>query len=456
VRKPFSTGNLPTHFPVSLISSYEDLNIPSFHVELNEVNFVWKMVKNNKRISPDATESLIESLHATRRNKTLIINPDYLDDEKLPEEERTAVLKEIFNRNIREKQLSRIISHLTPVLDGDHPPSALIFGPTGSGKTVTLIHVLSTFQRVAERREVKFRYAYIDLTSPKTYFGALNEVAIAVDSSCRKYRKGIPIEYMQERIIEAVSDYDGFLCLLIDEADNINPNPDAFLTFLGKTLPRKVPCRIILVLLTNRLDWEKTLDPRILSFLKKTDILFEPYDAMDLLEILQLRVEKALDKRRVDEAALKKVAAYASRETGDARKAVELLVKAVRVAEESSGRLTDKEVDLAEHRLEVDKTEELIRAMASQQRLVLRACYLILSRNHKKLSTGQAYEVYRKICHDEQVRPLTQRRFSDIISFLDLYGLINARVISKGRYGNTREISSSLPAEVVKRFLRAD
>src|SRR5512137_2452175 len=111
----------------------------------------------------DATESLIETLHASRRSKSLIVNPDFLDDEKLPEEERAAVLKEIFNRKIREKQISRIISHLTPVLDSAHPPPAMVFGPTGSGKTVTLIHILSSFQRVAERKGIKFRYCYIDL-----------------------------------------------------------------------------------------------------------------------------------------------------------------------------------------------------------------------------------------------------------------------------------------------------
>ena len=201
------------------------------------------------------------------------------------------------------------------------------------------------------------------------------------------------------------------------------------------------------------MDWEKTLDARILSFLKKTDILFEPYDALDLLEILKLRVEKALDKTKVDVSALKKVAALASRETGDARKAVELLAKAVSVAEETSGRLTEKEVDLAESRLEVDKTVALIRALATQQRLALQACYFVLAKGEKRVSTGQAYDAYRSICDGEQVRPLTQRRFSDIIGFLDLYGLINARVISKGRYGNTREISSSLNEEVVQKFL---
>jgi len=159
---------------------------------------------------PDSTESLIETLHATRRSKSLVINPDYLDDEKLPEEERAAVLKEIFNRKIREKQLSRIVAHLTPILDGGNPPPVLVFGPTGSGKTVTLIHVLSTFQRVAEKKGIQFRYSYIDLTSPKTFFGALNEVAIALDSSNRKYRKGIPIDHMQSRIVEAIGSFDGF------------------------------------------------------------------------------------------------------------------------------------------------------------------------------------------------------------------------------------------------------
>jgi cell division control protein 6 len=405
-------------------------------------------------IKLDSTKSLIEALHASRQERSLVINPDYLDDEKLPEDERAAVLREIFNRKIREKQIGKIISHLTPVLDGVHPPPALIFGPTGSGKTVTLIHVLSTFERVAGRRAIGFRYYYIDLTSPKTYFGALNEVAIALDHSNRKYRKGIPIEHMQAKVAEAIGSYDGFLCLLIDEADNLRPNADGFLTFLGKTLPRKVSCRLMMIFLTNRLDWEKTLDPRILSFLKKTDILFEPYDALDLLEILKLRVEKALDKEKVELSALNKVAALASRETGDARRAVELLAKAAAVAEETSGRLTEIEVDLAENRLEVDKTVALIQALASQQRLALQACYSALTKRDRKISTGQAYDIYGKICDLEQVRPLTQRRFSDIIGFLDLYGLINARVISKGRYGNTREISSSLTGEVVEKFLK--
>ena len=400
-----------------------------------------------------STESFIEYIHSSATNKTLILSPAYLVDEDLPEDERSVVLLEVFNRNIRERQLSRIITHLSPLLNGRYPQSALIYGPTGSGKTVTLIHVLSSFEKVAEKHGVLFKYAYIDLTAPKTSFGAFNEVAIALDNSIRRYRKGIPTEYMQANIIESLAKYNGFLCLLIDEADNIKPAANEFLTFLGKTLPRKVPCKLILIMLTNRLNWEKSLDPRILSFLKKADIIFEPYNAMDLLEILKLRVEKALDRSKVENIALKKIAAIASRETGDARKAVELLAKAARISEETTGKLTEKEVDLAEERLEVDKTVELIRVLATQQKLALIACYSFIVLGKKRATTGQVYEVYRRICKSEITRPLTQRRFSDMISFLDLYGLVNARVVSKGRYGNTREISGSLPEQVVNRLL---
>ena len=399
----------------------------------------------------NSTDAIIASTLSNLARNRIVINPQYLSDDNLPEAERRAILDEIFNRNIREKQVATVVNHLASILVGRHPQSLLVYGPTGSGKTVTMIHVLSSLQRVANHKGVKLRYSYVDITQPKSVFGAFNELAISLDSRVKRYKKGIPVDYMQSMIIEAMEKLDGFLCLLIDEVDNIKPRPDDLLVFLSKTLPRRVPCRLVIIMLTNRLDWERGLDPRIMSCLKKNDILFDPYNAIDLLEILKLRVSKALDASKVDAAALRKIAAYASKETGDARKAVELLVKAVRVAEESSGQLTEREVDLAEERIELDKSEELIQSLATQQYLALLACYGSFEGGVRKISTGEAYEVYRRICERESTSALSQRRFSDIIGFLDLYGLVNARVVTKGRYGNTREISSALPPQVAKR-----
>ena len=123
------------------------------------------------------------------------------------------------------------------------------------------------------------------------------------------------------------------------------------------------------------------------------------------------------------------------------------------MAQETGGRLSEEIVDLAEHRLEMDKTEEMVRALAPQQKLALLSCYDLLAKTSKRVTTGEAYDRYANFCELERVRPLTQRRFSDIIGSLDLYGLINARLISRGRYGQTREISRSLPKETLSRFL---
>ena len=49
-------------------------------------------------------------------------------------------------------------------------------------------------------------------------------------------------------------------------------------------------------------------------------------------------------------------------------------------------------------------------------------------------------------------KPLTQRRVGDIIAELDMSGIINARVISKGRYGRTRRISLAVPENIVKKI----
>jgi cell division control protein 6 len=130
-----------------------------------------------------------------------------------------------------------------------------------------------------------------------------------------------------------------------------------------------------------------------------------------------------------------------------------LLSKSVKVAEETTGYLGISEVDMAEKRLEVDKTTELINTLAIHQKLALQGCYYHLNKpGIKKVTTGQAYEVYQKLCNQRQNRFLSQRRFCDIISFLDLYGLINARVISMGRYGKTREIISSLPEQIIDKI----
>jgi len=64
------------------------------------------------------------------------------------------------------------------------------------------------------------------------------------------------------------------------------------------------------------------------------------------------------------------------------------------------------------------------------------------------IATGDVYTTYKNLCNKLGITSLTQRRISDLLSELDMLGIINARVISKGRYGRTRSISIDLSAHV--------
>jgi cell division control protein 6 len=49
--------------------------------------------------------------------------------------------------------------------------------------------------------------------------------------------------------------------------------------------------------------------------------------------------------------------------------------------------------------------------------------------------------LYREVTREISLETLTHRRVTDLISELNMLGVISTRVISKGRYGRTKEIS---------------
>jgi len=235
--------------------------------------------------------------------------------------------------------------------------------------------------------------------------------------------------------------------------DNVRRDLDSFLKFLVKRLPQKVSTRLILVFVSNRLNWMDPIDPRIRSFLKINELIFKPYDAVDLQKILAIRVKRALNPAVVDGGVIQKIAACSSRDHGDARKAVELLTRSAQLAEQEGTRISLQTVDRAHEQIEQDKYVALIRCSPKQLQAALYAI-LVSERpgNTGPLYTGEAYESYRSFCDQTGLRPLTQRAFSDLVTELDMYGFIRARIISKGRYGRTKEIGVGLSDDVARKL----
>ena len=384
----------------------------------------------------------------------IIKNRRYLEDEQLIKSEQLDVFDEIFNTNVRDDEIRELSSHFAPVFRQDHPCHMAIWGKTGTGKTLTLTYFLNLLAEMCHVQKIPLRHVHLDLSNPRPCFRALNDLACLLNAS-KRYEKGISLEEMMFCIEKKLSSYRGYLVLFIDEVDNIRHDKDNFLTFLVRRLPQQIAAKLILVMVSNRLDWPEHLDPRVKSFLRMNELIFEPYDALDLKHILRIRVEKALAPNALEAGVLEQIAALASREHGDARKAVQLLAKSAYLAEKAGSKITTHTVNQAAGELESDRYLTLVRTSPGQMQAVM-AAIIEAKRLLKKhlIGTGEAYDVYRGFCQRADMRALTGRVFGDMLAELDLYCLIRCRIVSRGRYGRTREIFLDLPDELVERIYR--
>jgi len=382
----------------------------------------------------------------------VIKNRRFLDDEQLIKAEQLAVLEEIFNANVRDAEIRELSSHFAPVLRQDHPVHLAIWGKTGTGKTLTVSYFLNLLAQMCVEKNVALRYKHLDLSTPVPCFRALNDLACLLNAS-KRYKKGISLEELMLRIEAALAQYTGYLVLFVDEVDNLRRDKDTFMTFLVRRLPQRIPARLILVFVSNRLDWPDNLDPRGRSFLKLNEIIFKPYDAVDLQRILNIRVEKALHENAVEAGVIEKIAALASRDHGDARQAVALLAKSAYLAEKAGTKISLGIVDSACSEIEQDKYVTMIRTAPRQLQAAMGAVIECVSRRSgDKGETSEVYHIYNTCCHRAGLRPLTRRAFGDMLNELDMYSLLDSHVVSRGRYGRTREITMDLPADLTGRI----
>jgi cell division control protein 6 len=244
------------------------------------------------------------------------------------------------------------------------------------------------------------------------------------------------------------------IVLVLDEVDQaVKKISDNFIYTLTRINSELKNAQISLIGISNSLTFMDNLDPRVRSSLGEEEIVFPPYDALQLKDILTERARIAFNEGILEEGAIAKCAAYAAREHGDARRALDLL----RVAAEIAVREGDKKVklshiDTANQKIEKDKMLDIIESEPAQFQLVLYSI-MALDKNEKygTIFTGDVYNIYQEVCEKTKNEVLTQRRVSDILAEFDMLGIINARVISKGRQGRTREIKLSLSPNIKER-----
>jgi len=345
----------------------------------------------------------------------------------------------------RDKQIESVAAILAPSLRGERVSNLFVYGKTGTGKTLSVQYVTQELlRRLKESGQDNLKVVYINCKLKKVADTEYRILAAIISKLGEKVpATGLPTDTVYNKFIEIIDKKKQIILIVLDEVDQaIKKISDNFLYTLTRLNSELTKAQISLVGISNSLTFMDELDPRVRSSLGEEELVFSPYNALQLQDILRERAEMAFSVGVLDEGVIAKCAAFAAREHGDARRALDLLRVAGELAErEGKKKLTLKYIDQANNKIERDKMLDIIENEPKQFQLVLLSI-IRLNEDKKidKIFTGDIYNKYQDLCDNTKNEVLTQRRVSDIIAEFDMLGLINAKVISKGRQGRTREI----------------
>ena len=267
---------------------------------------------------------------------------------------------------------------------------------------------------------------------------------------------------MYRRFFEKIDEKKQTVIIVLDEIDTLFKKiGDDFLYNLTRANSELKNTQLTIIGITNSLSFRDNLDLRVKSSLSEEEILFRPYNAVQIKNILLDRIKQGFSCD-IEENVINKCSALAAQEHGDARRALDLLRVAGELAERAGElQIREEHVDAAEEKIDQDRVTETMRNQPKQSQAVLYSIITLSNELKKKsnwvdsrLLTGDVFTAYKKVCEENTLKILTQRRISDLIGELDMLGIVTARVISKGRYGRTREISLALNDAALEKLMK--
>jgi len=356
----------------------------------------------------------------------------------------------------REAQIRQLGEIVAPLLKGARSSNIFIYGNTGTGKTAVVKHVLTRLEFKAKEFNAPVKFCYVNCrvagSEYRVFASMCQGLGVQVPFT------GLSVGEVYDRFTAGL-DLSGMTFLVVlDEADALTKmRGDTFLYELTRMNEVLKHSKIALVGISNDLRFKEFLDPRVLSSLSEEEIVFRPYDAGELRNILAERAHSAFNEKALSDAALGLCAALAAAEHGDARRALDLLRVAGEVAERKGLTLVSEEhVREAEKHIEHDRVVEALSNLPLHSKLVTLSVYHLGKRDARGAITGEISEVYDELSGELGVAPLTQRRLSTLISELDAMGLLNARVVSMGRYGRTKKIRLEIARSLIRTVFAED
>lgn len=363
----------------------------------------------------------------------------------------------------REKEIESLMRGVAPALKGSKPKNVFLYGKSGSGKTACVKHVLKA---LGDEKSPSIRSVYMNCRVYDTRYKVLQKCIS--DFHPDFARTGHSFAILYEKLLdwlEGEADGPGGkqLLVVLDEVDVVK-DLDSLLYTLTRANDDLKKGNVSMVGVSNKVSFKERLDSRSKSSLCEEELVFQAYDAPQLQGILSQRVPLAFEEGVVDDGAVSLAAAIAAGENGDARYALNLLLRAGEMTEQKGRRkVTDKEVEEARRLADEDKAFDVISALPEHQQLVLFGlANLAMEIGYKRLHEegGDKYyfsgEVYERYCRSAKTlarEPRTSRWFREYLHELETLGLIATVESGRGIRGHATLVRLCYDPPKVKRVI---
>jgi cell division control protein 6 len=360
----------------------------------------------------------------------IFADKELLDIEHIPDEERIIG---------REDDISNLANSIHPAIRGGKPRNTLIYGKTGTGKSLVAKHVTQSAENFAHEQGTRLARAYIDCTQATTETQVVIKLARTFNrpdvTDLSIPLSGLSTNVYYDRLWQILDSLHDVVIIILDEVDKLQENNVLMQLSRAGEAGKIDSCKVGILAISNKISFKDSLDERVLSSLQEREFIFPPYDANQLREIMRHR-QDAFREGALTDDVIPLAAAFAAQEHGDARKALDILRNAGELAkDDDSDVVREEHVRDAREKADIDRFSKLLQDQPTQSKAAVYALSLIADGSkQEEFPTREIYERYEKLTESLDIDPLSQRRMSDRLNeqaFLDILGVTDR--VGRGR-----------------------